>query len=139
MWSRVDPNELARQVSEYHALKIYQAARGLSVLFLAFSATIEGMLLSLGVLETSAVLDIMAFFVLATFIAFGHRWAMVCAMVLWTAEKGVQIYQLLAQAAIAVPSFRNSAIAVSVLIWWAIYMHAFWLAYRVEQRRRRAA
>jgi hypothetical protein len=57
----------------------------------------------------------------------GQRWAFVAAMMLWTLEKGMLLFGGLA----------SSAPIVQV-IWWAIYMNAFVLGFRVERARRNA-
>ncbi len=54
---------------------------------------------------------------------------MIAAMVLWTAEKGLQLFPILQTGTVKSPFV--------VLIWWAVFMHAFYLAFRVEMHRRR--
>jgi hypothetical protein len=68
--------------------------------------------------------------VLSLFINLGHRWAMIGAMVLWTLEKTFVVLVGLG------PAHRGAPLVVGQLIWWCIYMHAFYFALRIEQQRR---
>ena len=131
-WWRIDPEELQRQVSQYDTLKLYQSARGLSVLFLLLSATITAILtgIKLSGFDDINYVDAAISVFLAIFILLGHRWAMLVAMVFWTIEKGNQIFTVFDSSR---PQPFNVIIAV---VWWAVYMHAFYLAFRTEQARR---
>jgi hypothetical protein len=61
---------------------------------------------------------------------------MVFAMIFWTYEKADQLYDIISQDYTMGKSTTNIILPV---IWWTIYMHAFYLAYRVEKNRRRSA
>jgi hypothetical protein len=65
----------------------------------------------------------------AVFIYRGHKWAMIGAMIFWTIEKLVQI-----SSALQSPHPNSAVMAV---VWWTLYMHAFYLAFRTERERAR--
>jgi len=134
LWWQLDKDELQRQVKEYETLKIYQSARGISLLFLLFSAVATtGFILFLN-LDSSNFLDIFLFLILGFFIYKGHRWAMIGAMLLWTFEK---LYMFIEQSSTIIgnPSFTRIFLP---LLWWATYMHAFYFAFKVEGLRAKA-
>ena len=123
-WWMTGEGELDKQVKEYSTLKITESARGISAILLLLSVVVTTIAaLALG--HASALVDAGMFLVLAFFIYHGFEWAMIGAMLLWTFEKG---YSLFSTGWL----HSNSVIAV---FWWAIYMHAFWLAYLTEKER----
>ena len=65
---------------------------------------------------------------IAIFVYLGHRWAILVAMAWWTLEKTLSLVDL---------EHLNAGAAISQLVWWCVYMHAFWLAFRVERERRK--
>jgi len=65
---------------------------------------------------------------LGAFIYFGHRWAMILGMILWTGEKALQLVSMFQTGHFANP--------IGILIFWGVFMHAMYLAFRVEQSRR---
>jgi hypothetical protein len=54
---------------------------------------------------------------------FGLRWAFILGMILWTFEKASMLLA------------GGSAAPIVQIIWWAIYLNAFFLAFKVESRR----
>ena len=68
--------------------------------------------------------------VLGTFILFGHRWAIVTTMLVWTYEKGYMIFTNPSKT-------RVKAALIGQIIWWAFYMRTFYLALRIENERKR--
>lgn len=131
LWWQIDPVELERQVSEYDSLPIYRSMRGISVLCLAFSAAVTTASAFYGIanIDATAYFDAATMLLLAVFIFFGHRWAMIGAMIVWTAEKIISLSD-------TVTLMQSSGgLIVSQIIWWALYMHAFYFAFRIEQRR----
>jgi hypothetical protein len=140
-WWNVDQAEIDRQVEGYKTLGLFKSARKLSVFFLGLSMIITALFVYLSQLatqpliqvDTSAFVDVSAMGFLALFIYLGHRWAMIGAMVLWTIEK-VSV----AMDAASNPHPNGGLVFVQVA-WWAMYMHAFYLAFKVEQQRRRIA
>jgi len=133
LWWMIDEGELEEQVSEYSDLPIYVAARGLSLLLLLFSAAMTVAVIAFGIVEPIGLVDAALMSVLGLFIYFGHRWAMILIMVLWTLEKAVMIIVPLQAGTVGSPMSNP----VTQIFWWAVYMHAFYLAFRVEQERRK--
>jgi hypothetical protein len=128
LWWRVDEAELEEQVAGYESLGFWRAARKLSAGCLFISVVATAALISLGRFDNWAYLDMALIGILAVFIYFGHRWAMIGAMVIWTLEKALAV----AGASGPIPG----APVVAAFFWWTAYMHAFYLAFRTEQRRR---
>jgi hypothetical protein len=132
LWWKIDQAELDRQVSQYGSLGFIHSARGMSVLCLVLSCTITACAAFFGAfgMDSTAYFDVALFAVLALFIYLGHRWAMLGAMALWTLEKVLIIAQGLG------PTHQVSGMAFGQILWWALYMHPFYFAFRIEQRRR---
>jgi hypothetical protein len=122
LWWQIEPEELDKQVSQYNDLKFFRSVRGQAVACLAFSIAVTCVLVYSGVMDSSAFIDAGIMAVLAIFIYLGHRWAMILAMVLWTIEKGFAVMD-------------SPGRLVMHVIWWCIYMHAFYFSFRVEQER----
>jgi hypothetical protein len=126
LWWKTDPEELARQAAEYHSLTLFKTARGVALGCILFSMAVTGLLVFFGIVGWDALIDLVIWIVLALFIYLGHRWAMIAAMVFWTLEKILGIVD------------GPPASIVMQLIWWCVFMHAFYVAFRVEQERRKA-
>ena len=128
LWWRIDEDQLERQVREYKTLKLWQSMRGISVLLLLLSTALTVLFASINFagFDASAFVDAGLMLGVALFIYFGHRWAMIAAMMLWTLEK-----------AFGVIDSGGMGLIMSV-VWWAAYMHALFFAFRIEQARRRA-
>jgi hypothetical protein len=124
-WWKIEPDELQRQVREYDSLGMVKSARGLSAALLALSAIVTTIFVCVGWTEVWSLVDAILFLSLGAFIFRGHRWAMISAMVLWTLEKASGLY--------GKPQY-----AIMSVIWWTVYMQAFYLAYRVENAKRAA-
>jgi len=127
LWWQIDEAELNTQVEQYRTLKPWRSMRGVSALCLVFSMGVTVVLIGMHALGTDnlSFVDVGLMGVLGVFIYLGHRWAMLAAMLLWTAEK------------LAILASGPGPSAVSQVVWWAIYMHAFYFAFRIEQRRRK--
>jgi hypothetical protein len=132
-WWKINQTELQDQVSQYHALGWSRSFRKLSVLCMAVSIVITVLMIFFGASAPSAYLDVAIMAVLAPFIYFGYRAAMVAAMVLWTFEKF----------AFFLPGFGgnlpNGGNLFTQIVWWCFYMHAFYFSFRVEQTRRKTS
>jgi hypothetical protein len=129
-WWKIDADELEEQVIGYRTLGPLKSARGISVICLLISIVITLVFVALKMTPISGIGDALLMAVLSVFIYFGHRWALIVAMLLWTVEK---LLVLIGGFSGATP---NGGLAVVQVIWWCVYMHAFYLAFRVEQRRR---
>ena len=131
LWWQIDRDELTKQVSEYQTLSIGQAARGISLIFLIFSALVTTAFIIFSNVNSALFIDVFICLILGSFIYRGHQWAMLGAMIYWSLLKfsliyyGVQSY--------SVGHMPNPLIH---LLWWSIYMHAFYLAFKVERLRR---
>jgi uncharacterized membrane protein len=131
LWWRVDQEEIRDQVDKYDTMGWFESARKLSVMCLLLSLAVTIVMTALGVTAPTAYIDGALFAILAAFIFRGRRWAMIAAMALWTFEK-------LATAIAGLGTIKVTGFsAVFSLLWWAAYMHAFYLAFRVEQARRK--
>lgn len=133
LWWLIDPTELSHQVDEYGRLNIFKSIRGQAALCLLLSVSLTIVFVLFRMVDSSAYVDAVILAVLAIFVYLGHRWAMIGAMILWTLEKGF----LLAG------SFESHSTTITghpivQIVWWALYMHAFYFALRVEQKRRTA-
>ncbi len=134
-WWQINADELKKQVHEYKTLKFSQSMRGISAILLWISvAATAAFVLFLG-MDQSAFIDTAIFLVLSFFVAKGHRWALIASMLLWTFEK---VYSLYTQIQLAGATDSGAAFIVPTIIWWTVYMHAFYLAFKVEQARRKA-
>jgi hypothetical protein len=130
LWWRIGAGELRDQVKNYDKLKIYQSARGISLLLFVGAAALTVLFTELINHNRLSYIDAACFVFLGIFIYLGHRWAMMAGMVLWTLEKALQLA--------AMVMTRRFANPVTALLFWALFMHAMFLAYRVEQERRKA-
>ena len=129
LWWQVNQDELEQQVAGYGTIPVWRSARTQAVYCLAFSAVVTSLFIVFKIMDAYSAIDVTIFVVLGVFTFFAHRWAMVLAMIFWTFEKAFTIYGMIA--------IGNSGTGPATqLIWWAIYMHAFYVAFRVEQARR---
>lgn len=126
-WWRPNPDEVQKQVAQYDTLKLWQSARGISLLLCLFTVTVTVLLGSFLHLSSATVIaEGLIWSVMGLLMFRGHRWAFIVGMVLWTVEKGSLVIQ---------PASAGQMPIVQV-IWWFIYMGAFYLGFTVEQRRR---
>ena len=126
LWWQLDPAELDKQITGYQSLKITQSARGQSLLFLIFSASVTTIFILFSNWGGASFVEVIVSLLLGYFIYRGHQWAMIGAMIFWSLEKLYQSYEGL---------FSGSSSWVVHVIWWAFYMHAFYLAFNVERLR----
>ena len=125
LWWRTDPEEVRRQVAAYHTLRVWQSARGTSALLCMLTVVVT-MLLSgyMGLSSSEITTEAVIWTTVAILMYRGYRWAFVVGMLLWTFEKGELLL-----------SGRGSPVVQ--VIWWTIYMSAFFLALKVENERPR--
>src|SRR5579864_2533681 len=128
LWWQIDPAELEPQVEKYDQLNIHQSARGIALLLFVASAVLTALVIELSSHDRWGYLDAGVFLGLGAFIYFGHRWAMILSMILWTGEKAMQLVSMFQTGHFANP--------IGILIFWGVFMHAMYLAFRVEQSRR---
>ena len=131
LWWRLDQDELDRQVAEYDVLGITHSARKLSFCLLFFSAVITAALVYALGLRMWGYVDAALLAGLGYLTYRGQRWAILAAMVVWTIQELALVF--------APTSAAIHVSAVVSLIWWAIYMHALFMAWCVENARDAAA
>ena len=130
LWWRVNPEELKEQVENYSTLKITQSAKGISFLFLIASGIITLSFVAFFSYGKTGIFDTVLFVIFGFFVYKGQRWAIIGAMVLWTIGKFLLAYEAI------IGSGSNKGIAFILQIaWWALYMHAFYVALKVETLR----
>ena len=134
LWWKITPEALNRQVENYATLKVTQSARGVSFLLCILSAilgffggfatdtkttvyTIFGSVIS-------AILSLVFGFL----VYIGRRWAIIIVMTYWTIEK---LYMGYTQV------ITGNATFIWQIIFWTLYMHAFYVALTVENLRRK--
>lgn len=128
-WWREDPVEIQRQVTEYKSLKLWQSARGISLLFCAFSVVVTVLLRNaIGLSVGTVIFEVVIWGSLGLLMLRGQKWAFMAGVVLWTLEKGVAL----------VDGFSSGGAPIVQVIWWAAYLNAFMLGFRVEKARRAA-
>ena len=132
LWWRLSEDEIVAQVLGYDALAFWQSARGLSSLLLAVAAAATSLVTVIAVgIDDSEPLDYLPAAIcaiLAVLVWSGNRWAILAAMVFWTVDRALQ----------PLMSGRIELLILAVL-WWAVYMHVFWLAFRTETVHRTLA
>lgn len=126
-WWITDPADIEKQVAGYNTLRVWQSARGISALLCILSAVVTALLgqflkLTSGEILTEAII----WSTIAIFMYRGHRWAFVLGMIFWTFEKASLLFG----------GFSSAGAPIAQIIWWAIYMNAFFLAFKVERRRK---
>lgn len=121
LWWRIEEHELSEQVSQYDTLPIHKSAKGLSFLLFAVSAAFTVIAVLFLNFTAAALLDVVILLVLGFLVYKGYQWAIITAMVVWTVEK---MYSL------------TTANPIITVVWWAIYMHVLFLAFKVERVRK---
>lgn len=127
LWWITDKDEITRQVHGYNTLDIWHASRKIAALALLFSSALTVILVLFANWDSSSLIDVLLMLVIAFFIYKGHRWAMIVAMVYWTYAKFYGLFTSYSSGSTPSP--------IVAILWWAIFMHAFFEAYKVEQVR----
>jgi hypothetical protein len=125
-WWKTDPAEVRKQLTQYETLKVWQSARGISALLCLFTVAVTVLFGNFMHLSGEAIaIDAILWSGLGLFMYRGTRWAFIVGMVLWTLEKVIALYG----------GLSAGATPIMQVIWWAIYMSAFFLAFKVESER----
>lgn len=120
---KMTEEELRKQVDNYKTLKITQSYKGISVLILLSFLVLTVMLGLFGIVSLGDTLyGLIIYLPIAFFVYRGHRWAIILLMILWTIEKGYQLFLV------------GSIIP---LLWWVIIIPYFYKALKVENERRK--
>lgn len=114
------------QVENYDKIKITESYRGISALLILGSMILTVILVKFDVVSYDAVYGAIIYLPLAFFIWKGHRWAMIVMIVLWTFEKGYQVY-----------ATAGESSPIVAIIWWAIFVGYFVNAFKVELARKK--
>ena len=122
LWWQIDPIKFEEQVSGYHSLSIIKSARGISFLLLILSGLITFLFYALFKSQYFGSIDAIVGLFLGLMIYRGHRWAMIGAMIFWSIEK-----------AFLVVNGPTGTDFIGQFIWWALYMHYFYLASQVQE------
>ena len=130
---RISKEELDKQVNQYDKLKAYQSFRGISALILSFGL-IAGTAVSLLVGVSSIEVLFLAFIqvVFIYFIYKGHRWAMVVAILAFTANIVMSAFER----SIAGNFTTTSVFLVSIV--WLLIVGYLVKAIRIENHRRKS-
>ncbi len=122
---KISDAEMKNQVENYKNLKITESYRGISTLLIIGSIVLTLILAVFHVVVFSdAIFGLIIYLPIAFFVWKGHRWAMIAIMILWTFEKGYQIYS-----GVSTP--------IVPIIWWALFMGYFVNSFKVELARRK--
>jgi hypothetical protein len=122
---KISEEEMKTQVENYNNLKITQSYRGISALLILGSMVLTVLLAKFGVISYDAIYSSIIYLPIAFFIWKGHRWAMIAMMILWTFEKGYQLYA------------SGGTSPIVPIIWWAIFMGYFVNAFKIELARKK--
>ena len=130
VWWKIDKDELQKQVDQYETLSFSKSARGQSVICVLISALLTSALAVFSIVTKEAFLDVGIFLILSLFIFRGHRWALVLTMIIWTFGKLVLLFDT--------SMFKKVSLnPLLQIVWWALFMHYFYLAFKVERVRSR--
>jgi hypothetical protein len=129
IWWRVEAAEVENEVAEYRTRKPWKSSRGVSAGLCALTVVLTVALSGyLNISTSEIVVEVCIWSTLGYFMYRGHRWAFIIGMLLWTFEK-----------AVFVVDGGGGAAPIMHVIWWAIYMNAFYMGFTVERRRALAA
>lgn len=126
---KLSDEDRKNQVDNYKTLKITESYRGIAALLVLGSMVLTVLLAKFGVVAYESVYSAIIYVPLAFFVWKGHRWALIAMMILWTVEKGLQVYD----------SASLGSSPIVPIIWWAIFMGYFVNAFKVEVARRKTA
>jgi hypothetical protein len=132
LWWQIDMVDIKRQVDQYDKAKFTESAKGMSLLLGILSTCITLILIFFDNWSSGSIIDALILLFLCFMIFKGKKWASVVAMLYWTFEKfyGYYLsYQNAQSSGTSIPGILGT------LIWWAIFMHVFYNAYKVESLR----
>ena len=126
-WKTSD-EELKYQVENYDKLKITESYRGIAAIIIFALICLSILLYAFGVTssDNGTTIELLIYLV-AAFLIYkkGYRWAIVGVMILWTADKAVQIYNSMGSG------------WLGIAIWWFILMPYLYKALKIENARRK--
>ena len=89
---KLDSEELKNQVENYNTLSFSKSLRKLSAGLIALGVALSIVFLMFGYSQEVSLIDAIMWAVLAVLVYKGKGWAITVAIILWTLEKGYQIY-----------------------------------------------
>ncbi len=123
-----DEEKFKIQVENYENLSLTKSNRGKASLFLGVVILIS---IAFGIFDVTPIGDVLysliIYIPLVFFIYKGHRWAMYSGIVLWTLEKGYQIFSLNV----------DGREFIVILLWWLWFVILLYSAIKVENERER--
>lgn len=126
----IDKEELQNQLANYDTLHVNKAYRKISALIIMIIAVVSllGLYYDQMVEISSAAiaLSLLIYFLVAFLINKGNRFAIMLAIIIWTLEKAVQLYQI-----------QDFNIRIMILLFWFIIVRFFWRAFEVELARQK--
>ncbi|MBU1104510.1 zinc ribbon domain-containing protein [Candidatus Parcubacteria bacterium] len=127
---KIDEDDLKKQVENYQTLKITRSYRGMSFLIISALLGFSLLLSFFGayVDPTAMIWGILIYLPILFFVFKGRRWAIVLLMIMWTFEKGYNLYEI---------GQGGGGSVIMPIIWWLIVMPYFWKALVVENKRRK--
>lgn len=128
LWWRIDEDEFIKQVAQYDSLRIAQSAKGRSFLLLIFSAAATTAFIVFSDYKSTGFIDVFIALILGYLTYRGWQWAVIGSMIWWSLEKAYLIYEATVNS--------RADMLMTHLIWWSLYMHFFYLAFRVERSRK---
>lgn len=128
---KMDEEELKNQVENYATLGFFRSVRKVATALMIFSAIITLIFVMVGWSPSETWVDAVLILILSFFVYKGQKWAMISTMIYWTFSKGLQIVN-----GFSAENFSGGNIIMPI-IWWAIFMGAFWQAYQVEGKRKK--
>jgi hypothetical protein len=128
LWWKLDNDELQKQIEQYDTLPLSQSARGQSVICLLIAALLTTIMVIFFNFDKAGFIDVVISLILSFFIFKGYKWAIIMAMILWTLGK----FLLLIDTSM---TKRISINPLLQIVWWALFMHYFYLAFKVERLR----
>ena len=125
-----DEEELEIQVENYNNLGITKSNKGQATLFLGVVIIFS---IALGIFDVTPLSDVLysliIYIPLTFFIYKGHRWAMYLGIILWTLEKGYQLFY----------SSHGKGSVIMVFSLWLWLVTILYSAIQVENERKKRA
>ncbi len=121
---KLSEEELKYQIDSYKDLKISQSYRGISTIIIIISIALSFLFATIAperLMISEAMAGAVLYGLIAFFVYRGSKWALITMIILWTIEKGYQIY-------IGV----NPIIS---LFWWFLFVQYFYFALVVELKK----
>jgi hypothetical protein len=126
--TKISKEELERQVSGYNNFKITQSYRGILVITFVGLIILSLTIAYFNNTFVTAIFVSIVYLILLFFIYKGHRWAIISLIILWTADKFIQIYnQVITEGGFIFP----------ILFWWLAVAILLSKALSVENEKRK--